>query len=93
MAEPAFQLVPDDEPEAPPKQSALHSAAIATLLLSLKVLSQRTLLAIDNLFTLITVGLAFWLWTSIPEPNPYQLVSQGVFAVFVLAANVIVRRK
>jgi len=62
-------------------------------MLALKALSQRALIALDNLFTLLTVFLVFWLWRSTPEPNTYQLVGLGIFAVFVLAANVIVRRK
>lgn len=81
-----FQVV-DDEP------ANEHSAATAGLVLALKALSQRALIAIDNLFTLITVALVFWLYKSTPDPNTYQLVGLGLFALFVLAANVIVRRK
>ena len=70
-----------------------HSAATAGLILALKALSQRALIAIDNLFTLITVCLVFWLWKSVPQPDTYQIIQLGIFAVFVLAANVIVRKR
>ena len=83
-----FQVV-EDSPEPVPD----NSAATAALMLALKALSQRALIALDNMFTLITVSLVFWLFKSIPEPNTYQLVGLGIFALFVLAANVIVRKK
>ena len=87
-----FQVVENVDDEPAPKRDD-YSAATAALILGLKALSQRALIAVDNLFTLITVCLVFWLWKSIPQPDTYQLISLGVFAVFVLAANVIVRRK
>lgn len=88
MPERKFEIVKDDEPARPD-----HSAAIQAIMLGLKALSQRALIAIDNLFTLLTVGSGFWLWLSIPDPNVYQLVGMAMYALFVLAANVIVRRK
>jgi hypothetical protein len=87
MAEPAFSLV--DEPEETPQKRV----DISILALALKSLAQRTVIALESLQTLITVGLVFWLWMSIPEPNLYQIVSEGIFAVFVLAANLIVLRR
>ena len=85
-----FEVVSDEQATQPASDS---SASITALMLSLKALSQRTLVALDNLFTLITVGLVFWLWKSIPDPNTNQIVWTGMYAAFVLAANVIVRRK
>ena len=90
MAERAFEIIDqEDEPAPRPKAEA---AGTAMLLLGLKALSQRALAAVADLFTLATVGSAFWLWLSIHEPNAYQLVSEAMYAVFVLAANWIVRR-
>jgi len=63
------------------------------LTLALKALSQRALVAIADLFTLLTVGSAFWLWSSIPAPNDRQIIALSIYACFVLAANYIVRRK
>lgn len=91
MAEPqrAFEIV--DEPEKPAPQQT--SAATDVLLLSLKTLSQRALTAIADLFTLLTVGSAFWLWYSVHDPNVYQIINNTIYGIFVLAANWIVRRR
>ena len=87
---PAFEVIEtDDEPVAqPPKRDT------ALLMLALKSLSQRAIAAIADLFTLVTVGSAFWLFFAIKtEPNTYQLVLAATYALFVLAANWIVRRQ
>lgn len=92
MAEPTrvlFTQAPDDEPDT--KQES--KAATRMLLLGLHALSQRALAAITDLFTLVTVGLVFWLFFSIPDPNVHQLVGLGMFSTFILAVNVIARRK
>jgi hypothetical protein len=78
-----------DKSDATP--SADHSAGMSILALALKTMGQRALIAVDNLFTLVTVCLAFYLWHSIPDPNTLQVVALALFALFVLAANVIVR--
>lgn len=63
------------------------------LFLSLQALSKRTIIALSNLFCLLTVGSVFVLFYSIvPAPNTFQIVSATIYAVFVLAANAIVRR-
>ena len=88
MARPQFEVVeetPDDETQD-------SSVAASLLALSLKALSQRALVALDSMFTLVTVCLVFWVWMSIPEPTTHQIVSMGIFATFVLAANVIWRK-
>src|SRR5262245_33304229 len=82
----AFEVVPDDPPPAPKRDTAL-------LLLGLKTISQRAVAAIADLFTLVTVGSAFWLFLAIKEaPTTFQLVLAAMYALFVLAANWIVRR-
>lgn len=90
MAAPRFEVVPEetDRPAVPES-----GQAAAVLFLALKALSQRALAALADLFCLLTVGSGFVLWMSLPDPNAYQLVSMGMYAAFVLAANVIVRRK
>lgn len=82
----------EDEPRPAPPQPP-PNAAINVLLLALKTLSQRALVAFTKLFTLLTVGAAFWLWMSIPEPNTNQLVSLGMYAVFTLIVNWIALRR
>jgi hypothetical protein len=85
----AFEVIDtDDDPvAAPPKRDT------GLLLLALKTLSQRALAAIADLFTLATVGLAFWLFFAIKDaPNVLQLCLAAMCALFMLAINWIVRR-
>src|SRR5262245_34288494 len=101
MAEPlrpkAFQLeeVPDADsrPSSPTTESKLQNAAVATLMLAIKTLSQRTLVALSKLFTLFTVLLVYFVWTAVPDPNPHQLIGMGMFASFILVVNWIVLRR
>jgi len=63
-------------------------------MLSLKALSQRALVALADLFCLFTAASVFWLFYLIPEdPSPQRLIALGVYAVFILLLNVIVRRR
>lgn len=84
--------IPDQQPQAVPADPLVSVGATA-LMLGIKALSQRTLVALDGLSTLITVGLVFWLWLSIPNPSVNQLVGMGMFAIFVLAANFVARKR
>jgi hypothetical protein len=91
----AFQVVdgPTEEAQAQPKQPAINTVSVQMLGMALAALSQRALVALSSLFTLLTVGSTFWLWMSIPDPNTQQIISLTIYAAFVLAANLIVRRK
>jgi len=80
------------EPPAPAAASSAESAGMHMLYLGLKALSQRALIALSALFTLLTVASAFWLWMTIKDPNVMQLIEMGMYGIFVLAANLIVRR-
>jgi hypothetical protein len=86
-----FELVEEaDAGPVPPTQES--NPGLDILLLSLQALSKRTIVALSNLFCLLTVGSSFWLCLSIHDPNPLQLVEIGGYFAFVLAANWIVRR-
>lgn len=85
-----FEVVPDEPEQQPPEREA---PGTGLLLLALKALSQRAVAAIGNLFTLITVFGAWWLWYTTPDPNSNQIVSLTIFASFILLANWLVRRK
>lgn len=96
MAQPQFEVVPDDPPE--PTNSPVEggqAAALDILLLLLKPLSQKTIIAIGNCFSLLTVASVFWLSLAIipKDPSVQQLIGLGGYAVFVVAVNLIVRRK
>jgi hypothetical protein len=89
MAEP-FKLEVVPETDSPAEGG--HDAGMAMLMMGLKALSQRALIALSACFTLITVGSCFWLYMSRTSLDPQQLVLCGMYAIFVLAANIIVRR-
>lgn len=90
---PGFEIVGGTETENQPPAPVDNGVAIAMLTIGLKALSQRALTAATDLFTLLTVASAFWLWWSIPAPNDRQITSLTIYALFILAANYIVRRK
>lgn len=93
MAAEPFRVITDDETEQSPKQDRLEKIGINALMLGLGALSKRTLIALSNLFTLLTVISAFALWWSVlPNPTLYQLVGLTIYAVFLLIVNWLVRR-
>jgi hypothetical protein len=91
MAEP-FKLEVVPETDAPETVKPANDAATTMFMMALGALSKRALVALASLFTLITVGSCFWLYMSRSTLDPQELILCGMYAVFVLAANVIVRR-
>lgn len=89
-----FQLVGEDEAAAPAKPApAVEKQLTGLLLMSLRALSQRALVALSTLFTLALAASAFWLWGRIlAAPSATQLVGVGMYAVFVLALEFVRRR-
>jgi hypothetical protein len=87
---PGFEVVGGTETDQPQEASAVQ---IAMLTMALKALSQRALTAATDLFSLLTIASAFWLWWSIPAPNDRQIISLALYGLLILAINVIVRRK
>jgi hypothetical protein len=89
-----FELVQEEDP--PEAGSTVPETAnpfwSEVLLLSLQTLSKKTLVALSNLFCLLTVFSVFVLFYNIPKPDSYQIVALTIYATFVLAANAIVRR-
>jgi hypothetical protein len=96
MTESRLQLVGQEtEPDEilPVEQPRVNKIAGDAIVLALTALSQRFITALANLFTLLTVASAFWIWYVTPDPNVFQLVKLGLYGVFVLGANWIVRRR
>ena len=91
MAVHEFKIEPVPETETQDDKAA--SAGMTMLMMGLKALSQRSLIALSSLFTLVTVASCFWLYMSRSTLDPLQLILCGMYAVFVLAANVIVTRR
>ena len=85
--------LPADTPPTSTTQGDEPGLAFAALTLALKALSQRAFVALLDLFSLITVAGVWFLWYSTPEPTVNQIISLSIFALFALAANLIVRRK
>lgn len=90
---PGFEIVGGTEVESSQPAPVDNGVAIAMLTIGLKALSQRALTAATDLFTLLTVSAAFYLWYLTPVPNDRQIVSLTIYGLFTLAANWIVRRK
>ena len=81
----------EEQPD-PALARAANAAAVSALALGLKALSQRAIAGTKALFALLSVASIFWVWTATPDPHPTQIVSMSIYAVVILAANVIVRR-
>jgi hypothetical protein len=94
MARPEFQLIEEQDSDTLPTGAGPGSgrdAGLSLLSLALAQLSKRFVVALSSLFTLMTVGSAFWLWNTTPQPNVLQLIGLGMYAVFVIVINWIVR--
>jgi hypothetical protein len=87
---PKFQVV--DQTTEPEQENTAEKVGIRMLLLGLTALSQRAIEAVASLFTLVTVGSAFWLWYQTPHPDVYQIISLTIYGLFVLSANWIVKK-
>ena len=88
-----FEVVEETQNVTPlHPQKPVSDLSISALKIALGALTQRTLVALSNLFCLLTVGSVFWLFMSIHEPNVFQIVWGTLYGVFILAANWIVRK-
>jgi hypothetical protein len=88
-----FQIISEDEEKKIKPDRVLESAGMQALMLGLGALSKRAVVALQSMFVLLATGSAFALWWSVlPSPSILQLVGLGMYALFVLAASVIVRR-
>ncbi len=101
-AKPKFELIGEETPAvasvphvpaatAPDKDQT--EAARQLLITALRALSQRSLTAVTNLFSLFMVALVFVLFGRVlDEPNPYKLGAVGGFAAFCLLIDIVRRR-
>lgn len=85
--------VPDPELEAAGVNRE-QQVALQVIMLALKALSQRAVVALAALFTLLTVGSVFWLWlAALPTMGTNQIIGISLYSLFVLAINVYGVRK
>jgi hypothetical protein len=82
-----LKSIETDAEEAPQPSPAIENAGLQMLLMGLRALSQRSLVAVASLVDLALLASAFVLWLKIiREPSPVQLAGVGGYAVFILAA-------
>jgi hypothetical protein len=102
MAEPSplfrtLAIEPDPPPATAPQPTDQQQAvAIQMIRIALSAIWQQFIIAVAHIFTLASAGSCFVLWLLTPDPNSKQLVSMGMYATFILVANVLVlwsRRK
>lgn len=86
---PLFKVV-SEEPEASPQAAQQQAVAITMIQIALSAVWKQAIIAVAHLFTLLSVASAFVLWLMIPDPNTHQLIAMGMFATFILAANLLV---
>lgn len=82
------QVGPDLEvPAAAPAAPAAQDQALSLLLLALKALSQRTIVAIAQLAAVMALASVWWLfYAALPvDPSVHQLTGLGMYGAFVLA--------
>lgn len=84
-------LFPEQEqvqPQPSRATTAIDGTAIRMMQLALGALSQRAMVALASLFTLLTVGASFYIWLLIiNEPTQLQIVAASIFSAFVLLVN------
>lgn len=88
---PGFQ-VEDNVTELPRAQAANRGVQI--LLLALKALSQRAVIALAALSSVMLAGSVFALyWLVLPNPSVNQLIGLAMYALFILALHLVMQRK
>lgn len=100
MAEPSprFQLVSDDDPvetapAATPAQPALQRVSTDMLVMALRALSQRAVVALASLQALVMAGSVFALFYLTPNPSLQQIGALTIYSLFILAIMWLGRRK
>lgn len=82
------------QPLQPPPQSPATQAALAGLIIALKALSQRTIVALASLFDLVLIGSAFVLWWQIiDDPNALRITAAGMYSGFIASVLLMRRRQ
>ncbi len=90
MATPQFEVIENDQ-----QTSATTEDTSKALDLLLALLSDKSAAILSGFYSLLTVISVFWLALAIipREPTTAQLSGLAGYAVFVVAVNVIARRK
>lgn len=90
-ARPGFTVVDDRPAETPTTDQARQATQL--LMVALRALSERALVAIGNLFSLFLAASVWWLARGVLDaPSDRQLIGLGLYALFVLALHLVRRR-
>ncbi len=74
--------------------SAAPSIAAEALTIALRALSQRSLIALASLFSILLAGSVFALyWKVLPNPSIESLVGLGLYSIFIIGLHVVRARK
>lgn len=74
--------------------NAVPSQATVMLQIALTALSQRAVVALASLFSVLLAGSVFALyWKVLPEPSINSLVGLGLYSLFIVALHVVRMRK
>lgn len=87
MSHPQWKPEIVEEPDPTPESSAL---AVSGLMLALKALSQRAVVALEACFALFCFVGVWTLWYVTPNPSVTQIWSLSIFALFALVAVALV---
>lgn len=92
MAAPRFEIIDEQDiaeirPQPRPANQQGQDAAFSALMLALKTMSQKTVIALSRLESLAMVASVFWLFMSIPNPSNTQIIWGGIYASFILVLN------
>ena len=89
------QGLPPPPPQPQPRLNiSVENTATNMLLLALRELSQRTVVALGNLFVLLTASSAWWLWrVTLPAPTVLQLVGLALYGGLILTLDWMVLRR
>jgi|SRR5215831_16042511 len=94
--EPVPELIAPPHPRQAPSQAPPREVAALTgmLMVALRALSQRFVVAISTLWETVLVASAFTLWWKVIDaPTTLQLTGLGGYAVFVLVCLYLRRRE
>jgi hypothetical protein len=74
-------------------QDAQRKAIGVALQIALRTLSQKTIVALATLFSLLLAGSVFWVFMAIlAEPTILKLSGAGIYAIFVLILHLVRKR-
>jgi hypothetical protein len=75
-------------------QPIAPSIAAEALTIALRALSQRALIALASLFSILAAASVFALyWKVLPNPSNESLIGLGLYSVFIIGLHVVRARK